>query len=272
MKNLLRLSKKQRYWLDFLSVMTQKEIKARYKHAMLGFLWIVINPLSQMAVMGFVFQFFVPVHVDNYFLFLFAGLLPWNFFAQSLTKTTPAFFYERNLIKKAKFPRETIVLSIILSNLFHFFVALLLLVVALVADKLFLEGYDFMALVSYLGRMLWLLPALLMLVIFTVGLSLLAASLNVRFRDVNFMVQLAVMLWFYATPVIYALNLLPELLRPLFYLNPMTFIVELFHYALMGLPITLLEFAPVSLAIIALSVYFGLKVFGKENKNFDDWL
>ena len=80
------LPHKTRYWLDFLWVMTQKEIKARYKHATLGFLWIVINPLSQMAVMGFVFQFFVPVHVDNYFLFLFAGLLPWNFFAQSLTK------------------------------------------------------------------------------------------------------------------------------------------------------------------------------------------
>ncbi len=266
------VSHQARYWLDFLWVMTQKEIKARYKHAVLGFLWIVINPLSQMLVMGFVFQFFVPVHVDNYFLFLFAGLLPWNFFAQSLTKTTPAFFYERNLIKKAKFPREAIILSIILSNLFHFLVALLLLVAALVADKLFLEGYGVLALAAYLGRMLWLLPALLLLLVFTVGLSLLTASLNVRFRDVNFMVQLAVMLWFYATPVIYALNLLPEMLRPLFYLNPMTFIVELFHYALMGLPISLLELAPVSLVIVALVFYLGWRVFSKENKNFDDWL
>ena len=266
------LPHKVRYWLDFLWVMTQKEIKARYKHATLGFLWIVINPLSQMAVMGFVFQFFVPVHVDNYFLFLFAGLLPWNFFAQSLTKTTPAFFYERNLIKKAKFPREAIVLSIILSNLFHFLVALLLLVVALVADKMFFEQYGFLELLSYIGRMLWLLPAILLLLSFTVGLSLLTSSLNVRFRDVNFMVQLAVMLWFYATPVIYALNLLPELLRPIFYLNPMTFIVELFHHALMGLPITLLEFSWISLLIVVYIFYLGWRVFIKENKNFDDWL
>lgn len=258
--------------MDFLLTMTQKEIKVRYKHAMLGFLWIVINPLLQMAVMGFVFQFFVPVHVDNYFLFLFAGLLPWNFFAQSLTKTTPAFFYERNLIKKAKFPREAIVLSIILSNLFHFLVALFLLVLALVTDKLFFEGYSFLALMFYIGRMLWLVPAILLLLLFAVGLSLLTASLNVRFRDVNFIVQLAVMLWFYGTPVIYALNLLPSFLWPLFYLNPMTLIVELFHYGLMGLPVTLMEFAWVSLLVIVYLFYLGWRVFSKENKNFDDWL
>lgn len=266
------LTKKQEHWIDFLWAMTQKEIKARYKHASLGFLWIVINPLLQMVVMGFVFQFFVPVRVDNYFLFLFAGLLPWNFFSQSLTKTTPAFFYERNLIKKANFPREAIVLSIILSNLFHFLVALGLLVVALVADKLFLEGYGLTELVLYLGRMLWLLPALMLLVLFTVGLSLLTASLNVRFRDMNFIVQLAVLLWFYATPVIYALSLLPELLWPLFYLNPMTLVMELFHHALLNMPFTLLEFAWIPVLVIFYLFYIGLQVFGKENRNFDDWL
>lgn len=268
----LKLNKKQRYWLDFLSVMTQKEIKARYKHVFLGFLWIIINPLLQMLFMGFIFQFFVPVKVDNYFLFLFAGLLPWNFFSQSLTKCTPAFFYERNLIKKAKFPREAIILSIILSNLFHFLVALLLLVLALIADKLFLENYTLVALMIYIGRMLWLLPAILLLLIFTIGLSLITASLNVRFRDVNFIVQLAVMLWFYGTPIIYAINLLPELLWPIFYLNPMTLIVELFHYALMGLPIVLLNFTWVSLAFIFYLCYLGYSVFSRENKNFDDWL
>lgn len=266
------ISTKCRHWLDFLIVMTQKEIKARYKHAVLGFLWIVINPLSQMLVMGFVFQFFVPVRVDNYFLFLFAGLLPWNFFAQSLTKATPAFFYERNLIKKAKFPREVIVLSIILSNLFHFLVALGLLVLILVADKIFIEGYVFSQLFFYIGRMMWLIPTMFLLVIFTVGLSLITASLNVRFRDVTFIVQLAVTLWFYATPIVYGLNLLPEWFWPFFYLNPMTFITELFHYALLNLPITLIEFWWLGPLIACYTCYLGVMVFHKENKDFDDWL
>lgn len=272
MKKIIKLNKKQRHWLDFLSAMTKKEIKARYKRASFGFLWIVLNPLSQMLVLGFVFQFFVPVRVDNYFLFLFAGLLPWNFFAQSLTKTTPAFFYERSLIKKAKFPREGIVLSIIFSNLFHFLVALFLLIIALVGDKLLIESYTFLQLINYLLRMLWVVPAILLLTVFTIGLSLFTSSLNVKFRDINFMVQLAVMLWFYATPVIYALNLLPEFLRPIFYLNPMTAIIEMFHYALMGLPITMPSFIWVAVVMIVSLFYLGLRVFNKESKNFDDWL
>ena len=70
MKKLFKLSLQQRHWLDFLLAMTEKEIKARYKHAVLGFLWVILNPLLQMVVIGFVFQFFVPVKVDNYFLFL----------------------------------------------------------------------------------------------------------------------------------------------------------------------------------------------------------
>ncbi|HPK08530.1 ABC transporter permease [Candidatus Woesebacteria bacterium] len=272
MKKIIKLSKKQRYWLDFVSAMTQKEIKARYKRATFGFLWLVLNPLLQMLVMGFVFQFFVPVRVDNYFLFLFAGLLPWNFFAQSLTKTTPAFFYERNLIKKAKFPREGIILSIIFSNLFHFLIALILLMIALIGDKLLIESYTFMQLINYALRMLWVFPAILLLLLFTIGLSLITSSLNVKFRDINFIVSLAVMLWFYATPVIYALNLLPEFIQPLFYLNPMTTVVEMFHYALMGLPMTMMNFVWVAIVLIIAIFYFGIKIFNKESKNFDDWL
>ena len=268
----MKLNKEHRYWLDFLLTMTQKEIKARYKRASFGFLWIVLNPLSQMLVLGFVFQFFVPVKVDNYFLYLFAGLLPWNFFAQSLTKTTPAFFYERSLIKKAKFPKEGIILSIIFSNLFHFLVALILLIIALIGDKLLIEGYAFIEIITYSLRMLWLIPAILLLVFFTIGLSLFTSSLNVRFRDINFMVQLAVMLWFYATPVIYALNLLPEFIQPIFYLNPMTAIVELFHYSLMGLPITMPNFIWVAVVMIACFFYLGWQIFRSESKNFDDWL
>ena len=86
------------------------------------------------------------------------------------------------------------------------------------------------------------------------------------------MVQLAVMLWFYATPVIYALNLLPEFIQPIFYLNPMTAIVELFHYSLMGLPITMPNFIWVAVVMIACFFYLGWQIFRSESKNFDDWL
>jgi ABC-type polysaccharide/polyol phosphate export permease len=145
-------------------------------------------------------------------------------------------------------------------------------VAALIADKLLIESYGFVQIIFYILRMLWLIPAILLLIFFTIGISLITSSLNVRFRDINFIVSLAVMLWFYATPVIYALNLLPEFLRPIFYLNPMTAIVELFHYALMALPITMINFIWVAVVMIACFFYFGVRIFSKENKNFDDWL
>jgi len=269
---ILNFSTSQRHWLNFLLAMTEKEIKVRYKRAWLGFLWVLLNPLLQMLIMGLIFQFFVPVEIDNYFLFLFAGLLPWNFFAQSLSKAAPAFFHERNLIKKANFSREVIVFSIVLANFFHFLVSLCLLIVILVADKIFLEAYGLWQLANYLVSMWPLIPAILALLIFTLFFSLLVATLNVRFRDINFITQLALNLWFYATPVIYTLQLLPPIIWPLFYLNPLTLIVELFHQALLSQPLALTQLITVSLVIIILIVYWAVLLFNRENKDFDDWL
>jgi len=268
----IKLGAKQKYWLDFLFTMTKKEIKVRYKRTTLGLTWAILQPLSQMLVMGFIFQFFIPVSVDNYFLFLFAGLLPWNFFVQSLTKSTSAFFYERNLIKKAAFPKESIVLSIILSNLFHFLISLCLLFIVLLINQIFFLHYDVLQLLNSTIRTLWIFPAILLLVLFTSGLSLLTASLNVKFRDINFIVQLCTLLWFYATPIIYSLDLLPESIQSLLYFNPMTLIVSMFHYALIGLPINIPSLIPISLVLTSLTVYLGIHVFLTENSNFDDWV
>jgi len=259
-------------YIDFVWIMTEKEIKVRYKHAVLGFFWILLNPLLQMVIMGFIFQYFVPVRVDNYFLFLFAGLLPWNFFAGSLTKSTPAFYYERSLIKKSKFPREAIVLSIVFSNLFHFMVALFLLIVILIGDKITLEGYTLSSLINYTSRMLWLFPAVVWISLLTSMLSLLTATINVRFRDINFITQLGISLWFYATPIVYTLSLLPAYLRPIFYLNPVTVIVEIFQYSLLNLPIYSIRLGIVSFILTLIITWLAITIFRKESKNFDDWL
>lgn len=266
------LSSKRKHWIEFVFALTEKEIKARYKQAFLGFLWILLNPLFQMIIIGFVFQFFVPVQVDNYFLFLFAGLLPWNFFSYTVTKSTPMIINERDLIQKASFPREGIILSIVFSNLFHFLASLLLLLIVLFFDKLLFGGYGFSALLMYSLRLLLVIPIVLWVSFFTAGVSLLFSALNVRFRDIHFMIQAIMPLWFYSTPIVYTLDLLPTFLRPIFYLNPLVGIIELFHFAIMGI-------APFENHLIALSFFIsvifmilGWKVFMKESKYFDDWV
>lgn len=269
----VRVSPAVRHWFNFVLAMTEKEIKARYKHAFLGFLWIILNPLLQMLVIGFVFRFFVPVQVDNYFLFLFTGLLPWMFFSLSLTKATPSIVHERSLIQKAKFPREVIPLSIVLSNLFHLVISLGLLVLVLLADKIFVERYSLVAVLRYTANMVWLAPLVAWLTIVAAGVSLLTSALNVRYRDVNFIVQAFVPLWFYATPVVYTLQLLPEKLLPILYLNPVTWCIEAIHGVLLkGLPPADIQLWPLGMLVgLALS-WTGVVVFFSQKKWFDDWV
>lgn len=258
---MLRLSRENKKWLEFVWVMTEKEIKARYKMAIFGFLWIFLNPLLQMLVMGFIFQFFIPIKTENYFEFLFPGLLAWNFFSYTVTKNTPMYINERELIKKAKFPREAIVISVVLSNLFHFLIALVMFVLweALIIHELHWWRWWFIP-----GIMVWL-------TILTTGLSFIFSSFNVKWRDVNFGVQAMMPLWFYATPVVYSLDLLPPWLSRWLYLNPMTAITEMLRWATMGLPINWTSVGwsfLVTLAIFGIGVY----VFKKESPYFDDWV
>jgi len=262
---------KQKQYIDFLLAMAEKEIKTRYKFALLGFLWVLLNPLLQMLIMGLIFQFFVPVKVDNYFLFLFVGLLPWNFFSMTVMKNTPTIVNERHLIQKAKFPRETIILSIVLSNLFHFLIALGLLLAALVVDKIY-QGYSFIELLNYTLRISLIFPVSVWLTCLISGFSLLFSALNVRFRDTNFVVQAIMPLWFYGTPIVYTLNLLPIKLQALLILNPLAGIVQLFQYILLNQPTMPVINLLINLSIGATITYFGWKVFQKESPLFDDWI
>lgn len=241
--------------------MTEKEIKARYKMAIFGFLWIFLNPLLQMLVLGFIFQFFVPIKMANYFEYLFPGLLAWDFFSYTVTKNTPMYINERALIQKAKFPREAIVLSVVLSNLFHFLIALAMFVLFewLVNSKIHWWRWCLLP-----GIVTWL-------AVLTTGLSLLFSSLNVKWRDVNFGVQAIMPLWFYATPIVYSLDLLPKWLGQWLYLNPMTAIVDILRWTIMGTGVSWWELG-LSLGMTIIIFVSGWLVFKKESPFFDDWV
>jgi len=261
-----------RYWFEFVWAMTIKEIKARYKKAILGFLWIFLNPLLQMIVIGLIFQFFVPVKVENYFLFLFTGLLPWNFFALSVSRNTPIIMNERGMIKKSNFPRESIVLAVVFSNLFHLLVAWILLLLVLVFDKVFFDRYSLLQTTQYVLSILWTIPLIGWLTMLTTGFSLLFAALNVKYRDVNFLVQAIIPLWFYATPIVYTLQLLPDLFSLLLYLNPMTGLLEMFHAVLLKQPVYEPQLVAFNLFLSILFFLLGCWVFMKEAPYFDDWV
>ncbi len=252
-----------KYFIDLLFALTEKEIKARYKYAVLGFLWIFINPLAQMVVMGFVFSLVFNFGIKNYYLYLFAGLLPWNFFSLAINKATPRIVWDRNLIQKSKFPREVIPLSMVLSHFFHFIISWILFLVFL----LLIKQWQFFSLVN-LGSQL---VAVFLLLIFSSGISLLTSSLTVFYRDINFITQMIIMLWFYITPIIYPISLIPDKFLKIFYLNPLVSIFCFFQKPIID------TFVPFSIILIHVFIVFvtfvfGWRVFRKKAKNFSDWL
>lgn len=249
------------HFLDLLVSMTEKEFRVRYKYTLLGFLWLILLPVLQMLVIGFIFTFFIKQPVAHYNYHLFIGLLVWNFFSLSLNKATPAIVYERSLIKKAKFPHEVIPLSIVLSNFINFLLALILYFIAI----LFLGTFSPV-------NVFYLLIGLTQLFSFTVGLSLLTSALNVRFRDVSFFVQAILIVWFYATPIIYSLTMVPVKIFWLWRLNPLTSTLQFLQHAFLGEPLPGPVMIGGNLLVIILITLLGVYVFQRESKNFDDWL
>jgi len=241
--------------------MTEKELRARYKYTVFGFLWMILNPILQMLVIGFIFTFFMKEPIQHYYFYLFIGLLAWNFFSLSLTKATPSIVNERSLIKKARFPRSVIPLSIILSNVIHMSIALLFYIAA----------------VLFLGTSFWLrLPhvfaGIFLLTIFTTGLSLLTSALDVRFRDVNFFVQAALIIWFYATPIVYVITVVPYKFIWLWRLNPLTSAVQLLHYGFLKAPPPGIAMLTANIITTIVVTILGVVTFRRESKNFDDWV
>lgn len=259
---LMRFIAKHNRFIELLHAMTLKELRARYKRTVFGFIWIIVNPLLQMIVIGYIFTFIIKQEIPYYFQHLFVSLLAWGFFSQSLSKATPSVFYQRTLIKKAKFPISTIPISIILSHFIHFLIALIVLAVPMAI--IFNITSLYLLLVCIIAS-LWLL-------LFTIGLSLITCSLNVQYRDINFLIQAGLMLWFYATPVIYPLSFIPHQYHVFFQINPVAGIMQLFQYSLSAgeVPIANQLYIPALLTVCLL--FIGARMFQQKSKEFDDWL
>lgn len=248
-----------KFYFDFLIAMTAKEIGARYKRAIFGFLWIILNPVLQMLIIGIIFSIFIKI--PNYFVFLFSGLLPWQFFSLSLSKATSSIVNERTLLQKSKFPIEAIPISIILSNFFNMIISLIFFLITLAILKMII-----------FPQILLLIPILIWLLLFTIGISLLTASLNVRYRDVNFFIQTLLILWFYATPILYALPATSLDRRIVFSINPLASLFDLMHYAILKQGVIDMRMIVINLTLSIFILITGIAVYKKSYKYFVDWI
>jgi ABC-type polysaccharide/polyol phosphate export permease len=247
-------------WLDLLEAMTKRELVVRYKRTELGFIWIVVTPIFQMLVIGLIFQHLLSNSIQNYFLYLLSGLLAWNYFSQTVLKNTQAIVNERHMIKKSRFPREIIVISISLAHLVHFIVGLTLLLVVSIVNGVQTNIFH-------------LVLGIILLFVTTIGLSLLTSAINVRFRDTSFGVSILLQLLFYSTPIIYSNNQLPVNIKSIVDANPLSYIVSFFQLALSGNSQNISTFnATIAIVVSLTLLLLGTLVFKMKSRSFDDWL
>ncbi|GIW73452.1 MAG: transport permease protein [Planctomycetota bacterium] len=207
-----------------LGALVVRELKARYRNSVLGYLWTLLNPLLLLAVYSLVFSVYMRVEVEHYVIYLFSGLLGWNWLASSLNAGTSSIARGGGaLITKALLPPQLLPTVQTLTNLVNLVLSLPVLLGAAV-----LLG-------RWPGLSLVLLPVLLLAELLLVqGLVVALAALCVRFRDVEFLVPNFLTFWFFLTPILYPLAVIPETLRPLVLLNPMAPVAlgyqELFYW------------------------------------------
>ncbi len=215
-----------------VAVLTGRELKARYRGSILGFFWSLLSPLLMLAVYTVVFQLVFPnrsLSTRPYAIFLFAGLLPWNFLAAALVDAAASLPTHGALLKKILFPAEVLPAVAVLSQAVHFLLGLpvLLLGLVLAATGVFDARIP-------LGLPLVQVPILFALqCVLLFGLGLLLAALTVHFRDVRDLLATILPLWFFATPILYALGDVGSArLRSLLRWNPVAPLFSAWHDAL----------------------------------------
>ena len=210
--NLARLSR----YRGLIHSLIARELKARYRGSVLGFFWSFFNPLLLLLVYSFVFKYVLPgthpQEIEPYALFLFCGILPWTWFAASLTEASGVLISGGNLIKKVLFPAEILPIVTVLANMVHFFLGLPIVAVFLVYYQRPLQ----------ISELLWLPVVVVVQLILTLGFALILSALTVHFRDLRDILANLLTVWFFATPIIYPWFRAPEMTQRFLSLNPIT--------------------------------------------------
>lgn len=209
---------------DLLWLWAAREVRVRYKQSLLGVAWAILQPVALTVVFTLVFSLMVRVDTGGvpYPIFAYTALVPWTFFATSLSFGIPSLVNNMNLVTKIYFPREVLPLASIGAAFVDFLAASAVFLGMLVVYGVWPGAHA-----------LWIIPLLGIQIVLTIGVTLLGSATIVFFRDVRFVLPLIVQVWMYATPVIYPVELVPEHLQPFYFLNPMAGIIDGYRRSLL---------------------------------------
>lgn len=246
---------------ELLYFMVWRDIIVRYKQTAIGASWAVIQPLINMIIFTLIFGVLarIPSNGVPYPVFAYTGLLPWAFFSQALTRGANSVVGSSNLITKIYFPRLMLPLAATAAPAVDFLFSFLMLL-ALMARVHIAPGWGLLALPLFLG--LAFMTAM--------ATSLWLSSLNVRYRDVGYIIPFLSQVWMYASPVVYPVSLVPEKWRPLYSLNPMAGVIEGFRWALLGTGSLDFKVIAISSSVVVALLLGGIVYFKRTEQTFAD--
>ncbi|MCP4215414.1 MAG: ABC transporter permease [bacterium] len=257
---------------QLIQTLVIRELKARYRGTVFGFLWSFLNPLLLLVVYSIVFGILLPgssgrlespLKGMDYTIFLFTGLLPWIWFSTSVLECSNVLFTHGNLIKKIRFPLEVLPIMVVITNMINFILGIPILLVMLI----------------FLGNTIQLTPwalffpvAVFVEFVFTMGLCFLVAALTVHFRDLKDILNNLLTLWFFGTPIIYEFMSAAIQKKTVFLwilkFNPMTHIIEAYHYTFVFGSLPHWKKLPVTF-LVGLALFFlGYLIFDRLRDTF----
>jgi len=253
--NRYRVQSQSNSWIhkfDLVRVLVARDFKLRYKRSILGIAWSLLVPLAQLAVLYVVFNRIVPLNIPRYTTFLFTGILPWTWLQASLLVSAMTVIDNRDLVKQVGFPVPLLPAVTVLSHLVHFLLALPILAAFLIS-----EGYR-------PNPALAALPLVILVqFLFVLSLAYIVATLQVRFRDTQYLLGIGLFLFFYLTPVFWDASTIPEPYHSIMLLNPVAMILDGYRAILMNSkwpdPIPMLCVTGFSLVVLALA-YAGFNL------------
>ncbi len=245
---------------ELLYFLTWRDVKIRYKQTVIGFFWAFLQPFFKLVVFSVVFGKFVKVDSEGfpYPIFVYAGLLPWQFFQEALSRSSQSVVGSANLISKVYFPRLIIPISSVGACLVDFAISFIILFGLMV--------YYGIA-PSFAGVLI--IPLVILTIMTALGAGILFCALNVAYRDFRYVVPFTVQIGMYLTPVIYPVNIFPERWHWLICLNPMAGIIDAYRSAILGKPFAW-DNLGISLCIATLLFFFGLYYYRRLEDRFAD--
>ncbi len=246
---------------ELLKTNVKKEIRGKYKNSFLGVLWSFLNPLLQIAVYAIVFQMILKNPQENYAIFICCGLIPWTFFSSAITKSAFTMVENGNIIKKVYFPREILPISVVTSEAVNFLISTIIIIAFVIFGGIGISKYIIFYPIILIAQYILL-----------IGISLIVSSISVYVRDLQHLIGVAIQLLFYATPIVYAVEVIPDDFKWVLNINPMTYIINAYRDIFYNQSMIDVNSLLILIVISIFICVIGYLLFNKLQKGFAEQL